>query len=171
MNGQSSKCSQAGIDCSHVGMMPILQGHISSIFIWLHMRIQIVVPVLSRACIFVPCRSARSGLLQVPTCQSTQLIVPSMSSKNSRTRTKAMKVARVAIGETQGNLCIMPWCEWPWDDAAHIEPSGLGGRPSTNVHTNIVGMCKGCHAIFDGRTLQGRQYMMKSLLKAWLDCR
>ncbi len=69
------------------------------------------------------------------------------------------------ITQLQGTHCIVPTCISAWVDKAHIlEPSGLGGRPSTWVIGNLAGMCRPCHQIFDGHVLQGRQRMLRDLL-------
>ena len=91
--------------------------------------------------------------------------------KAARTRTAAMKAARDIILDRQGIRCVMPDCDELWSDAAHVEPSGLGGRPSTNVAENLVGLCRTCHDIFDGRRLQGRQHMLRVLMAALVETR
>ncbi len=51
----------------------------------------------------------------------------------------------------QGLACGMPGCGNPWTDTAHIQGAGMGGVPSRNVAANVVGLCRSCHDIFDGR--------------------
>ena len=59
------------------------------------------------------------------------------------------------IRHLQGNRCIIPWCTDNWEDLAHLEPSGSGGRDNAVVG-NLVGMCRPCHDRMDGRDLKGR---------------
>ncbi len=92
-----------------------------------------------------------------------------MSTKASRTRAKTMAEIWLHIMVTQGSVCVIPGCDEPWTDPAHIDASGMGGRPSTNVEGNIVGMCRSCHDVFDGRVLQGRQHMLRVLLAALVE--
>ena len=67
----------------------------------------------------------------------------------------------------QGPHCLM--CGEPWTEKAHIWPSGMGGQPSTYRPDNRVGLCHGCHDIFDGRNLAGRQRMMRQLMESRRD--
>ena len=68
----------------------------------------------------------------------------------------------------QGPQCAMPGCTERWKDAAHIEGSGMGGRASTYVIENMVGLCRADHMIFDGHVMQGRQRMMRRLNRLYL---
>ncbi len=81
-------------------------------------------------------------------------------------RREAMDRIRRDLEAWQGHQCAMPWCTNPWSDPAHIDASGMGGRPSTYSIENMVGLCRSCHDTFDGRDLQGRQAMLRSLLAA-----
>lgn len=74
-----------------------------------------------------------------------------------------------AILELQGPECIIPGCTERWVDKAHIEPSGMGGRPSTLEVRNLVGLCRLHHRIFDGNQLQGRQHLMRLLMRSHAD--
>ena len=69
----------------------------------------------------------------------------------------------------QGPVCLIPGCGDPWTEKAHIVPSGMGGRPSTYTPENLVGLCKLHHDIFDGRILQGRQDLLRTLMKSHAD--
>ena len=71
------------------------------------------------------------------------------------------------IRARQGSSCLC--CEHQWVDRAHIWPSGMGGRPSMLKAGNLVGLCRRCHDIFDGRDLQGRQRMMRRLMESRRD--
>lgn len=73
------------------------------------------------------------------------------------------------IHEDQGPACIIPGCPNPWTDKAHITPSGSGGRPSTYDPDNLVGLCHEHHMIFDGHQLQGRQLMLRCLMRSRAD--
>ena len=66
--------------------------------------------------------------------------------------------------ERQGPGCFRPGCPEPWTDLAHIEPSGMGGRPSLLHAGNLVGLCRPCHRIFDGQDLAGRARMLRDLM-------
>ena len=66
----------------------------------------------------------------------------------------------------QGPDCIIPGCTEPWTDKAHIQPSGMGGRPSLNRADNLVGLCRHHHDVFDGRELAGRQNLLRQLMKS-----
>ena len=68
------------------------------------------------------------------------------------------------ITALQGTRCAIPTCRQPWVDLAHIAASGMGGRKSTYTEDNLVGMCRPCHDIYDGRDLKGRQAMLRDLL-------
>jgi len=70
------------------------------------------------------------------------------------------------ITRLQGPLCAVPGCPSPWTDKAHIDPSGAGGRPSTYSLENLVGLCHPCHMIFDGQQLQGRQRLLRVLMRS-----
>jgi 5-methylcytosine-specific restriction endonuclease McrA len=70
----------------------------------------------------------------------------------------------------QGLTCLIPGCDQPWTERAHIWPSGLGGQPSTYRPDNLVGLCKGCHDIFDGRDMHGRQRMLRLLMETRRNC-
>ena len=74
---------------------------------------------------------------------------------------KALALRLMAI---QGSQCAMPGCTERWKDPAHIEGSGMGGRPSTYVIENMVGLCRADHDIFDGRVMQGRGHMLRVLM-------
>ena len=76
---------------------------------------------------------------------------------------------REAVLALQGPLCIMPGCSDPWVDRAHIEPSGMGGRPSLANGENLVGLCRYHHDIFDGRSMAGRQRMLRVLMRSHAD--
>jgi len=65
--------------------------------------------------------------------------------------------------ERQGPQCIIPACGAPWTDVAHIQGSGMGGRPSTYRAENLVGLCHPCHDAFDGN----RAWLMRTLMEAW----
>ena len=67
----------------------------------------------------------------------------------------------------QGRSCLM--CSEPWTEKAHIWPSGMGGRPSMLRIDNLVGLCHGCHDVFDGRNMAGRQNMMRRLMESKRD--
>lgn len=71
--------------------------------------------------------------------------------------------------ELQGSKCLMPDCDDPWQEKAHCEPSGMGGRPSTKTPENLVGLCKHHHDVFDGRDLHGRQRMLRLLMRSLAD--
>ena len=73
------------------------------------------------------------------------------------------------ILQRQGPGCLIPGCGDPWAEKAHIEPSGMGGRPSTYTSENLVGLCKLHHDVFDGRVLQGRQDLLRVLMKHLAD--
>jgi hypothetical protein len=45
----------------------------------------------------------------------------------------------------------------------------MGGRPSTYTAENLVGLCKLHHDVFDGRVLQGRQDLLRVLMKHLAD--
>ena len=81
-------------------------------------------------------------------------------------RRATMDRIREDLTAWQGVLCAMPRCRNDWTDPAHIDASGMGGRPSTYSIENMVGLCRSCHDTFDGRTLQGRQAMLRQLLAA-----
>ena len=68
----------------------------------------------------------------------------------------------------QGPACAMPGCTQPWAQLAHVQPSGMGGRPSTYTASNLAGLCVPCHDIFDGRQLAGRQEMLRRLMASHL---
>ena len=69
------------------------------------------------------------------------------------------------IFSRQGVKCLMPDCDEDWSDKAHVDGSGMGGRPSTFTIDNMVGLCRPDHRIFDGQDLQGRQYMLRTLMR------
>ena len=69
----------------------------------------------------------------------------------------------------QGTECIVPGCHDPWVDRAHVEPSGMGGRPSLAGAENRVGLCRPHHDIFDGREMYGRQRLFRILMKFLAD--
>jgi hypothetical protein len=48
---------------------------------------------------------------------------------------------------------------------AHIDGSGSGGRLSTYTIDNLVGLCRVHHDQFDGRSLQGRQQLLRELMR------
>ena len=81
-------------------------------------------------------------------------------------RREVMHQLRQDLEGWQGYQCAMPWCTNPWSDPAHIDGSGMGGRPSTYNIENMAGLCRSCHDTFDGRDLAGRQYMLRQLLAA-----
>jgi len=74
-----------------------------------------------------------------------------------------------AIHARQGAQCLIPGCPNRWTEKAHIWPSGMGGQPSTYRAENLVGLCRQCHDIFDGRNLAGRQHMLRLLMEARRD--
>ena len=74
-----------------------------------------------------------------------------------------------AVIRRQGVECLIPGCHEPWADKAHIEPSGMGGRPSLRNPLNLVGLCRPHHDIFDGRILQGRQDLLRTLMRSLAD--
>ena len=74
-----------------------------------------------------------------------------------------------AIIHRQGVECLIPGCHEPWVDRAHIEPSGMGGRPSLRNPLNLIGLCRSHHDIFDGRTIQGRQHLLRTLMRHLAD--
>ncbi len=90
---------------------------------------------------------------------------PSALSANTQ-QTGSMEALNRKILERQGPLCILPDCDEPWTEKAEIDASGIGGRPSTCTAENLVGRCRTCHAIFDGRILQGRQRMLRTLMRS-----
>lgn len=53
--------------------------------------------------------------------------------------------------------------DW-FQDLAHIEPSGMGGRQNRTAD-NLVGLCRHHHRVFDGQDLGGRQRMLRDLMK------
>jgi hypothetical protein len=69
----------------------------------------------------------------------------------------------------QGTDCIVPDCSEPWTDKAHIEASGMGGRPSLRTPENNVGLCRPHHDRFDGRELTGRQHLLRQLMRSLAD--
>ena len=69
----------------------------------------------------------------------------------------------------QGPTCLIPGCGEAWSEKAHIWPSGMGGRPSMLAPGNRVGLCHGCHDIFDGRDMAGRQRMLRLLMESRRD--
>ena len=75
---------------------------------------------------------------------------------------------RAVILERQGPVCAMPRCRERWTDLAHVEPSGMGGRASTFVPSNLAGLCRPCHRIYDGQDLAGRARMLRDLFAAFL---
>lgn len=79
----------------------------------------------------------------------------------------------VTVDETilarQGPHCLIPGCDQLWTEKAHIWPSGMGGQPSTYRADNLVGLCHGCHDIFDGRDMHGRQRMLRQLMEILRD--
>jgi hypothetical protein len=79
-------------------------------------------------------------------------------------RTRAAQLDLELISQ-QGATCLMPGCSEPWAQKAHIVPSGMGGRPSTFEADNLVGLCVYHHDVFDGRQLEGRQLMLRTLMK------
>ena len=72
---------------------------------------------------------------------------------------------RRRLAEEQGPICAMPDCHQPWTDMAHIRGSGMGGTPSSYVIDNLVGLCHRDHMVFDGHLLQGRQSMLRVLMR------
>jgi 5-methylcytosine-specific restriction endonuclease McrA len=74
-----------------------------------------------------------------------------------------------AILARQGPLCLISDCGKPWTEKAHIWPSGMGGQPSTYRPDNLVGLCRYCHDVFDGRDMHGRQRMLRQLMEARRD--
>lgn len=74
-----------------------------------------------------------------------------------------------AIVLRQGTECLVPGCSDPWTDRSHVEPSGMGGRPSLRNPENLVGLCRHHHDVFDGRELHGRQHMLRILMKHLAD--
>lgn len=89
--------------------------------------------------------------------------------KTMEMRREIMVRIKEDLRDLQGYQCAMPWCVNEWTDAAHIDGSGMGGRVSTYTSGNMVGLCRSCHDTFDGRDLQGRQYMLRRLLAAHVE--
>lgn len=80
------------------------------------------------------------------------------------TRSISHPTLRAVVLDRQGWRCFRPSCPNPWTDLAHIEPSGLGGRPHLYRADNLVGLCRPCHRIFDGQDLAGRARMLRDLM-------
>lgn len=71
---------------------------------------------------------------------------------------------RAAVHDRQGITCLAPHCRAPWEQMAHLEPSGMGGRDNRRPD-NLVGLCHNHHDVFDGRTLHGRQRLLVDLMQ------
>jgi 5-methylcytosine-specific restriction endonuclease McrA len=76
---------------------------------------------------------------------------------------------REKIRASQGADCLIPSCTDSWLDVAHIDGSGSGGRVSTYKLDNLIGLCRHHHDIFDGHQLQGRQHLMRELMRFLAD--
>lgn len=76
-------------------------------------------------------------------------------------QTRELRAELLAL---QGVRCLVPSCTRAWQQMAHIEPSGMGGRPSLRRASNLAGLCGWHHDIFDGRRLEGRQELMRELM-------
>lgn len=58
---------------------------------------------------------------------------------------------RAAVQELSGGICEWASCHQQGEQLAHIEPSGLGGRPSMDRLENVAWLCTYHHDVFDGR--------------------
>ena len=75
-------------------------------------------------------------------------------------------ILKEEVRELQGSGCIVPGCSDLGTDLAHICPSGMGGRRSTYNTDNFVLMCREHHQVFDGHQLQGRQLLLRVLVRS-----
>lgn len=75
---------------------------------------------------------------------------------------------RSYIMEAQGVQCVMPNCHLPWTDLAHIRAASLGG---SRTPSNLVGMCRVCHANYDQHRPQVQEELMRDRKKTVLDRR
>jgi len=99
-----------------------------------------------------------------------RLVCPSMESPASEIMSLSGLRADV-FERDQG--CVWPECRLPISivnplELAHLEPRGMGGRPSTNTPENTVIMCRFHHSLLDGRTHEGLKRELITLLKAYL---
>lgn len=58
---------------------------------------------------------------------------------------------RSQLVETFGPACEWPDCGLPGEEMAHIEPRGMGGRPSVDRLDNVAWLCRHHHDVLDGR--------------------
>ena len=86
----------------------------------------------------------------------------------NKLRGKAWQEMGTEITRLQGPSCLLPSCQELWAHKAHIDASGMGGSPSTFEVTNIVGLCPYHHDVFDNRQPQGRQELMRELMRFML---
>ena len=81
---------------------------------------------------------------------------------------------RTDLNETirarQGYECLIPGCHERWSEKAHIWGRRMGGVPSLRDNPDlVVGLCRSCHDIFDGRSMHGRQRMLRLLMESRRD--
>lgn len=62
-------------------------------------------------------------------------------------------VLRAQLWEITRGVCEWPGCGHSADHMAHIEPRGMGGRPSVDRLSNVAALCRTHHDILDGRTV------------------
>ena len=71
--------------------------------------------------------------------------------------------------ERDGYRCVWPGCQSRDDlEMAHLEPKGMGGRPSVNVIDNVAILCRRHHSLLDGRSHYGLKRELLYLLEAYL---
>jgi hypothetical protein len=77
---------------------------------------------------------------------------------------------REAAIERAGSTCEWPGCDLPWEEMAHLQHRGMGGRPSANTLDNVAMLCRHHHhGILDGEgDPRLRRFEVRVLLAAYL---
>ena len=75
-----------------------------------------------------------------------------------------MSQLRQMVFDRANDFCEWPKCHQPAEELAHLEPRGMGGRPSVDRADNLMALCGFHHDILDGRTHAGLRRAMLDLL-------
>ena len=78
---------------------------------------------------------------------------------------------REFVIERSGGRCEWVGCPHRGEEMAHLEGIKAGGRKSADEKENVAWLCRPHHDVLDGRTVAGRKYAVRSLLRKTIEDR